>query len=161
MGMTIQYNIKSIRVVDKFVNAIWIGWIIFTKMCQTNDEIRIFSFCLVNGSLYGCVQIILMERINVITICILELIRRRSREGIWCCNTNICDLCTTVILDDIWCKGICTVLFLKVCGSDRCTQCICELFQSCKLVIEFMISKSNSIIADKIHQLDNIAAFGK
>ena len=55
MGMTIQYNIKSIRVVDKFVNAIWIGWIIFTKMCQTNDEIRIFSFCLVNGSLYSCV----------------------------------------------------------------------------------------------------------
>ena len=166
--MTVEHGVDAGGVGDDSLGGPSFGDAFVAEMRQRDDILGARFSCCVNGFLHGFIEsravIVFAEGVDVVTLRVLEICGGRLDKGFRRRDADVGNLGSAVVNDFIR-----LVVQLRRAGAEI-LEVAGEVFKLCllaqldqlgNLVVIFMVAEGREIVADLIHDVDQIRAAGE
>ena len=168
MGMAVEHGVDTVGILDDSLGGPIFSCAFHAQVCNGDNIFRAFGLSRIDGGLDSLIQssavLVLAEVVDEVAVVVLEVGGRGLHEALRSGNADERDLRSAVIHDLI--RLIADVAralagVLEVAGQILILGQLCQLSEAGELEIELMVAERCEIIADLVHDVDQIGACGQ
>ena len=168
MGMAVEHGVDAGGVLDDRLGGPVFGRAVHAKMGNGDDVLRALGLGGIDGGLDRLIQrgavLVFREIVDEVAVVVLEVGGRGLHEAFRRGDADECDLRSAVIHDLIRLvadRAGTLASVSEVAGQILILCLLRQLLQTGQLVVKFVVAKRCEIIADLVHDVDQIGACGQ